>query len=161
VFKLVDIVSKGGNYLLNVGPMADGIIPQPSQDMLRAAGRWLKTNGEAIYGTGATPWGDELGEPTSKGAKDLRGNTLFLPRNEWRVTTKPGKLYFTFFQEPRVPFELPPMKNAVKRAYQLADGQPIETKAEGGRTQLLISRPILDPTATVIVVEIEGEKVER
>ena len=40
------------------------------------------------------------------------------------MTTRPGKLYFTFFQEPRVPFELPPMKNAVKRAYRLADGQP-------------------------------------
>ncbi len=161
VFKLVDIVSKGGNYLLNVGPTAEGVIPQPSQDTLRTVGRWLKTNGEAVYGTGATPWGDELGEKTSRGTKDLRGNPLFLARNEWRVTTKPGKLYFTFFHEPRVPFDLPPMKNAVKRAYQLADGQPIETKTEGGRTQLLISRPVLDPTGTVIVVEIEGERVER
>jgi alpha-L-fucosidase len=161
VFKLVDIVSKGGNYLLNVGPTAEGVIPQPSQDTLRAAGQWLKKNGEAVYGTGSTPWGEELGEKTSRGTKDLRGNDLFLPRNEWRVTTKPGKLYFTFFQEPRVPFVLPPMKNAVKRAYQLADGQPIETKTEGGKTQLLIGRPTLDPTGTVIVVEIEGEKVER
>jgi alpha-L-fucosidase len=161
VFKLVDIVSKGGNYLLNVGPTAEGVIPQPSQDTLRAAGQWLKKNGEAVYGTGSTPWGEELGEKTSRGTKDLRGNDLFLPRNEWRVTTKPGKLYFTFFQEPRVPFVLPPMKNAVKRAYQLADGQPIERKTEGGKTQLLISRPTLDPTGTVIVVEIEGEKVER
>src|SRR5206468_2743285 len=47
-FKLVDIVSKGGNYLLNVGPTAEGVIPQPSQDNLRAVGRWLKVNGEAI-----------------------------------------------------------------------------------------------------------------
>ena len=51
-FKLVDIVSKGGNYLLNVGPMADGTIPQPSQDILRAVGAWLKVNGEAVYGAG-------------------------------------------------------------------------------------------------------------
>ncbi|HEY7924688.1 MAG: alpha-L-fucosidase [Vicinamibacterales bacterium] len=160
-FKLVDIVSKGGNYLLNVGPMADGVIPQPSQDVLRTVGRWLKVNGEAVYGAGATPWGDELGEPSSKGAKDLRGNALFLSRNEWRVTTKPGKLYFTLFAEPRVPFELPPMKNAVKRAYRLADGQPIEVKLEGGRPQLVIERPILDPTATVVVVEIEGDAVQR
>ena len=72
-FKLVDIVSKGGNYLLNVGPMADGVIPQPSQDILRAVGRWLKVNGEAIYGAGPTPFGDELGEPSAKGTKDLRG----------------------------------------------------------------------------------------
>jgi alpha-L-fucosidase len=160
-FKLVDIVSKGGNYLLNVGPMADGTIPEPSQVALREVGRWLKVNGEAIYGTGATPWGDELGEPSAKGAKDVRGNPLFLPRNEWRVTTRPGKLYFVFFQEPRVPFELPPMKNAVKRAYRLADSEPVEVKREDGRTQLLIGRPILDPMATVVVVEIEGDEVNR
>jgi len=160
-FKLVDIVSKGGNYLLNVGPMADGVIPQPSQDVLRAVGRWLKLNGEAVYGAGPTPWGDELGEPSSKGAKDLRGNPLFLARNEWRVTTKPGKLYFTFFTEPRVPFELPPMKNTVKRAYRLADAQPVEVKVEEGRPRLVLERPILDPTATVVVVEIEGDAVQK
>jgi alpha-L-fucosidase len=160
-FKLVDIVSKGGNYLLNVGPMADGAIPPASQDALRAVGRWLKVNGEAVYGAGATPWGDELGEPSARGGKDLRGEALFLPHNEWRVTTRPGKLYFTFFQEPRVPFALPPMKNAVKRAYQLADGQPVELKVENGRTHLLIGRPILDLMATVVVVEIEGDTVER
>jgi len=160
-FKLVDIVSKGGNYLLNVGPMADGVIPQPSQDVLRTVGRWLKLNGEAVYGAGPTPWGDELGESSAKGAKDLRGNPLFLGRNEWRVTTKPGKLYFTFFSEPRVPFELPPMKNAVKRAYRLADAQPVEVKLEEGRPRLVIERPILDPTATVVVVEIEGDAVRK
>ena len=51
-FKLVDIVSKGGNYLLNVGPTSEGVIPQASQDNLRGVGRWLKVNGEAIYGAG-------------------------------------------------------------------------------------------------------------
>jgi alpha-L-fucosidase len=160
-FKLVDIVSKGGNYLLNVGPMANGVIPQDSQDTLRTVGRWLKLNGEAVYGTDPSPWGDEVGEPTAKGTKDLRGQPLFLSRNEWRVTTKPGRLYFTFFQEPRVPFELPPMKNAVKRAYQLADGAAVKTTTDGGRTSLHIVRPILDPMATVVVVEIEGDSVSR
>ncbi len=154
-------MSKGGNYLLNVGPMADGTIPQPSQDTLRAVGRWLKMNGEAVYGAGPTPFGDELGEPSARGAKDLRGNPLFLARNEWRVTTKPGKLYFTFFQEPRAPFELPAMKNAVQRAYRLADGAPVEVKVEGGLRTLAIERPSIDPMATVVVVEIEGDRVER
>jgi alpha-L-fucosidase len=161
VFKLVDIVSKGGNYLLNVGPMPDGVIPPASQDVLRAAGRWLKVNGEAVYGAGPTPWGDELGEPSSKGAKDLRGQPLSLPHDEWRVTARPGKLYFTFFQEPRVPFPLPPMKNAVKRAYRLADAAPVEVKVENGRPHLNIPRPVHDPMATVVVVEIEGDKVDR
>lgn len=160
-FKLVDIASKGGNYLLNVGPMATGVIPQASQDILRTVGRWLKLNGEAVYGTSGTPFGEELGEPSARGAKDVRGAPLVYPQTEWRVTAKPGKLYFTFFSEPRVPFPLPAMKNAVKRAYQLADGAPVKITTEGGRSFLNVDRPMLDPMATVVVVEIEGEKVER
>jgi alpha-L-fucosidase len=161
VFKLVDIVSKGGNYLLNVGPMADGTIPQPSQDILRTVGRWLKVNGEAIYGADSTPFGEELGEPSAKGAKDVRGAPLVYPQTEWRITTKPGKLYFTFFSEPRAPFPMPAMKNAIKRAYQLADGTPVNVTSENGRVYLNINRPILDPMATTVVVEIEGDRAQR
>ena len=53
VHQLVDIVSKNGNLLLNIGPRADGTIPQEVQQLLRAVGAWLATNGEAIYGTRA------------------------------------------------------------------------------------------------------------
>ena len=141
--------------------MADGTIPLPSQDVLRTVGRWLKVNGEAVYGAGPTPFGEELGEPSSRGTKDLRGNPLFLPRHEWRVTTKPGRLFFTFFQEPRGPFELPAMRNAVRRAYRLADGAPVEVRAANGQPTLVIERPAIDPMATVVVVEIEGDRVER
>jgi len=161
VFKLIDIVSKGGNYLLNVGPMSDGVIPPPSQDILRAAGKWLKANGEAVYGAGPTPFGDELASPAAKGAQNIRGEPLYLAHPEWRVTTKPGKLYFTFFDEPRAPFELPAMKNAVKRAYQLADNAPVTITTEGNKRFLNVTRPILDPMATVVVVEIEGDRVSR
>jgi len=159
-FKLVDIVSKGGNYLLNVGPTAEGLIPQPSQDILRTVGKWLQVNGEAVYGAGPTPFGEELGEPSARGAKDIRGDALVYQQIQWRVTTKPGKLYFTFFDEPRAPFQLPQMRNAAKRAYRLADGAPVEMKTENGRTALNVPRPILDPMATVVVVEYEGNKVD-
>ena len=159
-FKLVDIVSKGGNYLLNVGPTAEGLIPQPSQDILRTVGKWLQVNGEAVYGAGPTPFGEELGEPSVRGAKDIRGDALVYQQIQWRVTTKPGKLYFTFFDEPRAPFQLPQMRNAAKRAYRLADGAPVEMKTENGRTALNVPRPILDPMATVVVVEYEGNKVD-
>lgn len=53
VFRLVDIVSKGGNYLLNVGPTSEGLIPQPSIDRLMEVGTWMETNQKAIYGTSA------------------------------------------------------------------------------------------------------------
>jgi len=59
ICNLVDIVSKGGNYLLNVGPDAMGIIPEPSQKILRHVGEWLKINGESIYGTTLTQFSDE------------------------------------------------------------------------------------------------------
>ena len=159
-FKLVDIVSKGGNYLLNVGPTAEGLIPQASQDILRTVGKWLQVNGEAVYGAGPTPFGEELGEPSARGARDIRGDALVYQQIQWRVTTKPGKLYFTFFDEPRAPFQLPQMRNAAKRAYRLADGAPVEMKTENGRTAVNVPRPILDPMATVVVVEYEGNKVD-
>jgi alpha-L-fucosidase len=160
-FKLVDIVSKGGNYLLNVGPTAEGIIPQASADVLRTVGHWLKVNGDAVYGAGMTPFGEEFGEWTSKDAKDVRGGKLFLANNEWRVTSKPGKLYFTFFNEPRAAFEIPVMRNRITRAYRLADKAPIALKTENGKTTFNMERPMLDPMATVVVVEFEGDKVQK
>jgi alpha-L-fucosidase len=160
-FKLVDIVSKGGNYLLNVGPTAEGVIPQASQDILRTVGKWLQVNGEAVYGAGATPFGEELGEPSAKGFKDVRGDTLVYQQSQWRVTTKPGKLYVTFFDEPRAPFAVPAMKNRITKAYRLADKAPIDMKTENGRTYLTLERPIFDPMATVVVVEFDGARVQR
>ena len=159
IFKLIDIVSKGGNYLLNVGPTAEGIIPQPSQDILRTVGRWLRVNGDAVYGANATPFGDELGEASAKGAKNVRGEPLFLVNTQWRYTTKPGKLYVTFFDEPRAPFPLPAIKNRITRAYHLDGGNEVKLTVEGGRTFLNLDRPILNPTATVVVVEFEGDRV--
>jgi alpha-L-fucosidase len=161
IFKLMDVVSKGGNYLLNVGPTADGVIPQPSQDVLRTVGRWLRVNGAAVYGAGPTPFGDELGEASGKGALNVRGELLFLQNTQWRYTTGRGRLYVTFFDEPRAPFPLPAMKNKVTRASLLDGGAAVKITVEGARTFLHLERPILDPTATVVVVEFEGERVVR
>jgi len=62
IHMLADIASKGGNYLLNVGPTAEGEIPQPSIERLKKIGEWMRVNGESIHGTrgnplGAVPWG--------------------------------------------------------------------------------------------------------
>ena len=161
LFKLVDIVSKGGNYLLNVGPTAEGLIPQIPSENLRTVGRWLKVNGDAVYGAGISPFGDEFGEWTSKSVKNVRGERLFLANNEWRATVKPGKLYITFFVEPRAPFEIPAMQNKLLRAYRLADKAPVALKTENGKTTFTLDRPMLDPMATVVVVEYEGTRVEK
>ena len=151
-------MSKGGNYLLNVGPMPNGQMPQTAQDILRTAGRWLKINGEAVYGAQSTPFGDELGEPSAT-TKDASGRPIFLARTAYRITAKPGKLYFTFFAGQRNPFQLPHMQNAVRRAYRLADGKPFEVREVNGE-KLLTTTGLMDtdPMATVIVVEIEGDK---
>jgi alpha-L-fucosidase len=69
---LCDIARKGGNYLLNVGPTAEGVSPQPSLNRLADISRWMKVNGEAIYGTGPTPFGDEAGA-FSETEKDRNG----------------------------------------------------------------------------------------
>lgn len=76
---LVNCASKGVNYLLNVGPTAEGIIPQPSVDRLREVGGWMQRNGDAIYGTQASPFmtDPEWGRVTAK------GNSIYLLVKKW------------------------------------------------------------------------------
>jgi alpha-L-fucosidase len=161
-FKLVDIVSKGGNYLLNVGPTAEGIIPQPSQDSLRAVGKWLKVNGEAIYGAGPTPFGEELGQPSAtETGRD--GKPLFKAKMDWRSTTRPGKLYIHLFKWPAGPFELPSIKNKIKKAYLLGDPNRTALSVNQTGSTVSISLPQQAPAslASVMCLEIEGNTVTR
>ncbi len=81
---LSDIASKGGNLLLNIGPRADGTIPQESIDRLEAIGRWMDVNSEAIYATQASPFPRRLswGRVTQK-ATDQGGTTLYLHVWDW------------------------------------------------------------------------------
>ncbi len=94
VHDLVDIVSKNGNLLLNIGPRPDGTIPKQAADILRAIGRWLAVNGEAIYGT--RPW-----KVYGEGPTEVQTGHLTEQKNEQftaqdvRFTTKPGALYAT------------------------------------------------------------------
>jgi len=155
-FKLVDIVSKGGNYLLNVGPTSEGIVPQPSQDNLRIVGRWLKVNGESIYGAGPTAFGPEFGSPnpdTTK--KDSRGNKLFDAKTDWRCTTKPGKLFIHLFKWPSGSFELPGISGKVVKTYFLADSihQPLLVKQENNKVTVSLPPEAPDKMDSVIVFE--------
>ncbi len=87
---LVDIVSKNGNLLLDVGPEADGTIPPVQMDRLQKLGAWLKQNGDAIYGT--KPWTRANGTTNQI---DTAGRAV-----ELRFTQKDGKLYATLFGKP-------------------------------------------------------------
>ncbi len=80
---LIDTASKGGNYLLNVGPTAEGLIPRPSVERLQAMGKWLEVNGEAVYGTKAGVVGKlGWGRSTTKALDD--GNTaVYLHVFDW------------------------------------------------------------------------------
>lgn len=60
IHELVDAVSRGGNYLLNIGPEPDGSIPEESIRLFKEIGAWMKVNGEAIYGTRANPFNEEF-----------------------------------------------------------------------------------------------------
>lgn len=104
ITNLVDIVSKGGNYLLNVGPTAEGEIPAESVKLLKEVGAWMKVNGESIYGTKASPfkslpWGRCTLKP------DGDGTILYLHVLDWPAD---GKL------------TVPRLANEVKSAELLA-----------------------------------------
>lgn len=152
---LIDIVSKGGNYLLNVGPTAEGIIPTPAVERLNEVGQWLKVNGEAIYGAGPTPFGDELGTYSAT-EKDKDGKAVFLPGGKWRFTTKPGRLFAVVYEWPTGSLELPEMKSKVKKAYLLANPAiSLPIKTENGRVAITLPVNPPDKIASVIALDME------
>ena len=139
VRNLIDIASKGGNYLLNVGPKADGTFPQESIDRLKQIGAWMKVNGEAIYGTKASPLAPLVwGRCTKKEGKNT--TTLYFSVFDW---PKDGKLV------------IPGLKNEIVSA-KLLGGGTIKAKSEDGGMLLKVPETAPDKIATVIKVEVKG-----
>ncbi len=135
VRNLIDIASKGGNYLLNVGPTAEGLIPQPSVERLKEMGQWMKVNGEAIYGTQASPF-----EQPGWG----------------RFTRKPGRLYAHVFDWPESgELSIPPLENKVTKATLLTADGPQTLEVEQAEAGIVVSLPpeASDPVASVVVLE--------
>ena len=155
-FNLVDIVSKGGVYLLNTGPTSDGVIPKPTQDVFRGIGKWLKINGESIYGAGPTPFGNEFGHEIP-GKKDKTGRPAFDIKKELRFTVKPGKLYVHIFNWPHGTLELTEIKNEVLSAYFLADPdkKPLAFSKIGEKLKLTLPQQAPDPIDTVVCLELK------
>jgi alpha-L-fucosidase len=136
---LIDIASKGGNYLLNVGPKEDGTWPQESIDRLKEVGAWMKVNGEAIYATKAGPLELPWGRSTKKESK--AGTTLYLSVFNWPAD---GKLM------------VPGLKNQVLSAKLLAGGTKLKTKAAEDGVVIDVPAKAPDTLATVIKVEVKG-----
>lgn len=134
IHKLIDISSKGGNFLLNIGPKGDGSIPEPSVKSMAAIGAWMDVNSESIYGTKASPF----------------------EKPKWgRYTTKDGKLYAHVFNWPTDgKLKIASGERKFSRAYLLADKDKqlvIKQEADGLIVDLPEQAP--DAIASVIVLE--------
>lgn len=138
---LIDIASKGGNYLLNVGPTSEGLIPQPSIDRLQEIGKWMSVNGEALYATTASPF-DTLtwGRCTKKVNKT--GATLYLHVFDWPAD---GKLI------------VPGLRSQIGGAKLLANGTSLTANRKGNDVIIELPAKAPDPNATVIVLDVKGD----
>lgn len=129
VRSLVEVASRGGNFLLNVGPQPDGIIQPEFQERLRAIGDWLAVNGDSIYGTTYGP---------VQGVESLR------------TTAKGSRIFVHVFNWPASAVELIGIDPKVLSAHLLATGQPLKfTQTEG---KLRIDLPAQAPDANVSVI---------
>jgi alpha-L-fucosidase len=133
---LADIASKGGNYLLNVGPTAQGVFPPDAVRILADVGRWMKTNGDSIYGTTANP----LDANPPWGRITQKGNTLYLHVFTW---PKDGKLIVSGINA------------KVTRASLLADEKQKLAAEQTGAKELQISVPANAPDALDSVIALQ------
>ncbi len=145
VRSLIDVASKGGNFLLNVGPTGEGLIPAPSVERLQQVGQWLKVNGTAIYGTSAvalkTPAWGRLTKKTTSGQ-----TTLYLHVFDWPAD---GKL------------TVPGLKNKIDSATLLASGKKLSASATTEGVSITVPVQSPDALSSTIVVKINGQlKVE-
>ncbi|MCC6230558.1 MAG: alpha-L-fucosidase [Phycisphaerales bacterium] len=135
---LCDIVSKGGNLLLNIGPDSRGHVPDEAQKTLRGVGAWMKVNSEAIYGTTASPF----------------------PRLSWgRATQKPGTLYLMIFDWPKSGRLSVPMRGTVKSARLLGREGTLKIgrgSFQGGQTAIDLPEAPVDAACSVVKLEMAG-----
>jgi len=142
IHNLVDIASKGGNFLLNIGPTSEGLFPRESIERLKEIGSWMKINGEAIYGTKASPFRKlSWGRCTQK--FDGKNTKLFLHIFE---LPKDGKLIISG------------LENNIKKIYAQADENRNSLSSEKKDAEVIIDISNMKkiPYATIVVMEIEG-----
>jgi alpha-L-fucosidase len=131
------IAGAGGGFLLNIGPKPDGSVPPPSLRILEAVGRWMKVNGESVYGTT-----DEGIIMCACGGHSTVGNRAYVHAQHW-CSPEIG---------------VGAIESKVKRVICLANGKPVKFKQTGTRLQLLdLPRKSPDRLVTVFRIEVEGQ----
>lgn len=164
---LVDVAGKGGNFVINVGPAGDGVIPQPSVERLRELGEWMRVNGESIYGTTASRFGDtaglvfsEINPDGSEARLDKQGaavsHAAALPGG-WRSTEKPGVIYIHLFERPADGVvRLSGVPEKVLSATLLADPSRrlLDVKQDGGNLAIRLPEGVWDKRDTVLKISL-------
>jgi alpha-L-fucosidase len=130
---LVEVASRGGNFLLNVGPQPDGVIQPEFQERLRAIGGWLSVNGDSIYGTTYGP---------VQGVSSIR------------TTAKKDKIFVHVFDWPRGPLEITGLQGRAVCAYLLAGGQPLKVQESEGKLRIELPPQPPDPNVSVIALRV-------
>jgi len=141
IHNLIDIASKGGNYLLNVGPTSEGLIPEPSVERLKAVGAWMKVNGLAIHGTTASPF---PALPWGRCTKKVSGHgtILYLHVFNWPAD---GRLV------------VPGLENKVNSARLLATGKRLKHSVSGNDLVIEVPAAAPDKISSTVVVQIDGQ----
>lgn len=146
VHNLIDIASKGGNYLLNIGPTGTGEVPAPSLERLQEIGEWMKVHGESIHGTTASlfPKVSWNGRSTTKRAKDGQ-----------------VRIYAHVFQQPAD--GLLTLKGLVEKptsAKMLGSTTPLAIEGNEGLWTIQLPSP-LDPIASVVALDFKAAPTVR
>ncbi|MCX6874020.1 MAG: alpha-L-fucosidase [Verrucomicrobia bacterium] len=140
---LIEIVSKGGNFLLNIGPKGDGSFPDEAVERLKGMGEWMKVNGEAIYGVEKSPF-------ATLPFSERTGRCAWKPA----AAGKPDTIYLYLYSMPDKGLITLPINNPISKAYFLA--KPDTALKVEGKT-ITVPGPLPDPVATVVALEIAGE----
>ncbi|MBN1854200.1 MAG: alpha-L-fucosidase, partial [Pirellulales bacterium] len=145
VRELIDTASKGGNYLLNIGPKPDGTVPQSTIDTLHAIGNWMKVHGDAIYGTSASPFSKQL--PWGRCTQKQLGNGV-------------TRLYLHLFKWPfDSVLRVPALENEIAGASLLSEpgAGPLKFSRDVNQ-DTLVQLPIAEPNdyATVVMLDLKG-----
>jgi len=135
---LIDIVSKGGNLLLNIGPKPDGSIQSEFSERLEALGRWLNINGEAIFETQAS----------------IFPSLPFYGRS----TTKGNNIYLHVFMKPKNGIlKLPLLKNNILKIYTLKEQKKLDYKIVNQQIEINLPEKLYDNNASVIKIETDSK----